>query len=158
MTTIEINAATVDQTEEIRTVLVAAFEQYRQVLNPPSGVFRETPDRIRQKLELGGGFVAWDDSRMVGAVLYQPHSDYMYLGRLAVLPEYRGHQIASRLVNRVEQTARERQLHRSQLCVRIVLTGNQQFFERLGYRIISYHSHENYTEHSFVTMEKSLTP
>jgi predicted N-acetyltransferase YhbS len=157
MTAVKIDLAIIDQAEGILTVIVAAFEQYREVLDPPSGVFRETTDSIRQKLEQGGGFVAGDNSQIVGAVLYQPYSDYMYLGRLAVLPEYRGRQIASQLVDRVEQAALERHLCRSQLCVRIALTGNQQLFERLGYRIISYHNHEGYAEHTFVTMEKALT-
>lgn len=157
MTTIQIHAATVDQAAQILSVLVTAFEEYRQVLDPPSGVFRETVDQILHKLELGGGFVAWDGERIVGVVLYQRYPDYMYLGRLGVLPEYRGRQIATQLTNKVEQAALERGLRRVQLGVRIGLTGNQQFFQHLGYHIVSYHAHENHTEFTYVMMEKQLT-
>jgi predicted N-acetyltransferase YhbS len=157
LTTVRIHAATTNHADQILSVLVAAFEQYRQVLDPPSGVFRETPDRIRHKLDQGGGFVALDGQRLVGVVLYQPHSNHMYLGRLGVLPEYRGHQIATRLTAHVEQTALEHDLHRMRLCVRIGLTGNQQFFKSLDYQITAYNCHENYTAYTYVTMEKTLT-
>jgi ribosomal protein S18 acetylase RimI-like enzyme len=109
-------------------------------------------------LEQGGGFVALDDARMVGVVLYEPHPDYLYLGRLAVLPEYRGQQIASRLTARVEQEALDRQLRRVRLGVRIALPGNQALFQHLGYRMISFHSHEGYTDYTYVMMEKALRP
>lgn len=155
-TTIHIQAATGDQADQILSVLVAAFEQYRQQLDPPSGVFRETPEDIRRKLAQGGGIVAYDGDVLVGVVLYQPHADYMYLGRLGVLPEYRGRQIATRLCKRVEQVAHDHNLSRIQLGVRIVLTGNQRFFRSLGYTITEYHCHENYTEFTYVSMEKSL--
>ena len=133
MPAITIAAATGDQAAQILAVIVAAFEQYRAVLDPPSGVFRETADTLRHKLDQGGGFVARDGAAIVGAVLYQPHPDYLYLGRLAVLPEYRGGQIATRLCAAVEQAARERGLIRVQLAVRLVLTDNQRFFQGLGY-------------------------
>lgn len=157
MISIHIQPATIDQADQILSVLLGAFEQYRQRLDPSSGVFHETAEDIQQKLELGGGFVARDGAQMVGVVLYQPHPDYMYLGRLGVLPTYRGQQIAMRLCAQVEQAALEHQLHRVQLAVRIVLTDNQQFFQNLGYRIVSYHSHEHYTQFTYVTMEKELT-
>jgi ribosomal protein S18 acetylase RimI-like enzyme len=158
MTTIRIDAATRDQGEQILAVLVEAFEQYRTILDPPSGVFHETPASIRRKLEMGGGFVARDSVALVGVVLYQPYPDYMYLGRLGVLPAYRGGQIATRLCASVEQAAQERGLPRVQLAVRLALTDNQRFFQSLGYQVVSYHSHEGYTEATFVTMEKALTP
>lgn len=157
MTTIHIHKAAINQAGQILPVIVSAFEQYRHKLDPPSGVFTETPDTIRQKLEQGGGFVACEGERIVGAVLYQSRPDYMYLGRLAVLPAYRGRQIATRLSASVEQAALEHHLYRVQLGVRIGLKGNQQFFQRLGYHIKEYRCHENYTEYTFVWMEKRLT-
>ncbi len=156
MTTIHIQEATLNQAEQILPVIVAAFEEYRDRFDPPSGVFKETPESIRQKLGKGGGFIACDDQRMVGAVLYESRPDYMYLGRLAVLPEYRGQQIATRLCASVEEAALQHHFSCLQLGVRIELTGNQQFFQGLGYRIKEYRCHENYTEYTYVWMEKTL--
>ncbi|MBN1563273.1 MAG: GNAT family N-acetyltransferase [Anaerolineae bacterium] len=157
MTTIHLHEAQPDHADHILAVLVAAFEQYRDQLDPPSGVFRETAADIRQKLARGGGFVACDEQRIIGAVLYQAHPDYMYLGRLAVLPDYRGQHIATRLITQVEQQALVRQLATVRLNVRLSLTGNQRFFHSVGYTITDYCCHENYTEFTYVTMEKKLT-
>ena len=158
---IHIQIATIDLTESILSVIVAAFEQYRDVLDPPSGVFSETPAQIQHKLETGGGFVAYeeidDQLSMVGAVLYQPNLAYMYLGRLAVLPTYRGFGIARKLTNVVEQKAIEYKLPCVQLAVRLKLTDNQKFFQQLGYKIVSYEAHEGYSDPTFVTMEKQLS-
>ncbi|HLA44841.1 MAG TPA: GNAT family N-acetyltransferase, partial [Aggregatilineales bacterium] len=138
------------------SVIVEAFEQYRYKLDPPSGVFRETPESIRQKIE-NGGFTACNGEKIIGAVLYEPHSDYMYLGRLAVLPVYRRRHIAVDLIATVEQAAHEQNLSRVRLGVRIGLEGNQRLFQNLGYQIIEQHSHEGYSEITYLMMEKRLT-
>lgn len=133
---IQIQTATVESAKSILSVIVAAFEQYRDVLDPPSGVFSETPAKIQHKLETGGGFIAYDEIgdrlSMVGAVLYQPNLEYMYLGRLAVLPTYRGFGIAKQLAIAVEQKTIEYKLPCVQLGVRLILTDNQKFFQQLG--------------------------
>lgn len=156
MNAIHVQAATSDQATSILAVLMAAFQQYRDVLDPPSGVFSETPDDIKHKLTAGGGFVASDGLEIVGMVLYQPHTEYMYLGRLAVLPDYRGRHIARNLIAAVEQEARKQNLYCVQLGVRLVLRDNQALFQRLGYTIKSYHAHEGYNDYTYATMEKRL--
>jgi ribosomal protein S18 acetylase RimI-like enzyme len=118
--------------------------------------FSETPDDIKHKLTAGGGFVASDGLEIVGMVLYQPHTEYMYLGRLAVLPDYRGRHIARNLIAAVEQEARKQNLYCVQLGVRLVLRDNQALFQRLGYTIKSYHAHEGYNDYTYATMEKRL--
>jgi ribosomal protein S18 acetylase RimI-like enzyme len=158
MTTIHFHDAELNQADQILAVLIAAFDQYRQQLDPPSGVFEETPDDIQEKMSHGGGIVACDGQHIVGVVLYQPHADYMYLGRLGVLPEYRGRQIATRLITQVEHLAHERNLPCVRLNVRIGLTANQKFFQGLGYTITDYCRHENYIDFTYVAMEKKLTP
>ena len=156
MNTIRIRLATVNDTEQILSVLVAAFEPYRHQLDPPSGVFRETPESIRHKLEIGGGFAACDGEAMVGAVLYEAHPDYMYLGRLAVLPAYHRRHIATDLITAVEQAACEQNLWWVRLGVRIGLAGNQRLFHSRGYEVIEQHSHEGYTEITYLMMQKQL--
>lgn len=156
-TSIQICEATIDQADQILDVIRAAFEQYRHKLDPPSSVFRETAENIRQKITQGGGIIACDGETIVGVVLYQPYPEYMYLGRLGVLPDYRGQQIAIRLCHGVEDRALEHHLNRVLLNVRIGLVGNQQFFQSIGYTITEYHRHENYADFTYVSMEKTLS-
>ena len=151
-----IKPATASDAEDFLRVLVASFEQYRDTLDPPSGVFKETPHSISQKIEAGGGYLAYDESSIVGVVLYQFYPEALYLGRLGVLQTHRGQRIAHQLIAAVEQTALAHDLHSIQLGVRIDLKGNQRLFTSLGYEIISYDRHEGYSEITSVTMLKRL--
>lgn len=152
----QIQAATVDDAPLLLDIIVRAFEEYRGKFDPPSGVFVETTASIRAKVESGGGFIAVREGQVLGVVLYQPESDHMYLGRLAVLPESRGLGVASRLVGAVERRALELGFTEVQLGVRLALSGNQALFERLGYHIFEHRSHEGYSEITTVQMKKQL--
>ena len=155
MQNVMLRDALVSDAGAILEIMVVAFEQYRDKLNPPSSVFRETPESVSAKLATGGGFVALVGDTMSGCVLYEPKTDYLYLGRLAVLPEYRGQGIARLLVTSVENHAQALNLPRIQLGVRVALTDNQEFFAGLGYRIVSYERHPGHSEPTFVYMEKA---
>jgi ribosomal protein S18 acetylase RimI-like enzyme len=134
----------------------AAFEEYRPLLNPPSGAHRETVDTIAQKLAEGGAFIAWMGTTAVGCVLVEHEKDALYLGRLAVLPEYRRLGVARLLIGAVEKQARSFGLSKVTLSVRVQLPRNRTFFERLGYQFMAYHHHEGHTEPTFMTLEKHL--
>jgi len=140
----------------ITAVLHAAFEEYRGVLDPPSGVHHETVDTIRQRLHEGGGVLAWLDNQPVGCVIYTPRDGYLYFGRLSVLPEYRGQGIARALIESVEQRAVEFGFSRVQLNVRVALANMLNYYTRLGYRVVRYGTHEGYTQPTYVTMEKEI--
>lgn len=134
----------------------AAFEEYLLLLNPPSGAHRETLDTIAQKLAEGGAFIAWKGETALGCVLIEPEEDALYLGRLAVLPQYRGLGVARLLIDAVENQARASGLNKVTLSVRVQLPRNRAFFECLGYQFVTYHNHDGHTEPTFLTLEKIL--
>lgn len=154
MSTITLRAATLDDANTVLNVIHAAFEPYRGVLNPPSGAHKETQETIAQKIETGGGFIATLDDIVAGVVVYQPEETRLYLGRLAVLPEYRGKGIAHVLIAAVEELARQHGFPGVRLGVRVQLPQNRAFFERLGYQVTEYESHPGFTEYTFMNMEK----
>ncbi|MBE0690231.1 MAG: GNAT family N-acetyltransferase, partial [Anaerolineae bacterium] len=80
----------------------------------------------------------------------------MYLGRLAVLPAYRGTGIGRRLVEAVEMRARTLGIAAMELGVRIQLADNQAFFERMGYRIARAEAHAGFCNPTCYFMEKRL--
>lgn len=137
-------------------VIQTAFEEYRGKLDPPSGVFKETVADIQHKVREGGGFLAFVESEIAGGVVYEPRDGYLYLGRLAVLPNFRGQGISRALVEAVEQAARQLNLPRVRVGVRIVLPDNVAMFERLGYEIVSYDIHPGYTEPTYISMDKNV--
>jgi phosphinothricin acetyltransferase len=147
-----------DQVADLLCGLIwAAFEEYRTLLVPPSGAHAETPASIAAKLAKGGGFIAYRDHTPVGGVLYELRPDHAYLGRLAVLPAYRGAGIGARLVEQVEAAARAAHLPALQLGVRAQLPGNLAFFEARGCRVIRPESHAGFDYPTFYILRKTLT-
>jgi predicted N-acetyltransferase YhbS len=161
MPNITLRAAAETDTEQVLSLVLNAFEEYRGVLNPPSGAHKETPDSIRKKIVEGGGFIAYIDDKAAGCVLYAPYEpdeDALYLGRLAVLPDYRKQGVAHAMVEAIEKRAQELNLSKVTLAVRMQLPGNRAFFESLGFRVVATGSHDDYGEPTFMTLEKTLTP
>jgi predicted N-acetyltransferase YhbS len=158
MSDMTLNTATEADTQQVLSLIQDAFEEYRDVLNPPSGAHRETADSIRKKLLEGGGFIAYVGGQAAGCVLYEPEADALYLGRLAVLPGYRKQGVAHILVEAVENRTRELHLTKVTLSVRIQLPGNRAFFERMGYQFVQNHYHDGFSEPTFMTLEKALKP
>ena len=140
----------------LAAVIRAAFEEYRGRLIPPSGAHDETVSSISAKLATSRAVLALVNSQAAGAVLYEPESDYVYLGRLAVLPRYRRLGIGRELVNWVETRAYTLGYTRVHLGVRIALTRNRAYFESLGYRVVSYGIHPGFVEPTYVNMEKYI--
>ena len=149
--------ATSEDAERLTQLVHAAFAEYRDVLDPPSGAHTETPDQIREKMIKGGAVLAMLGSEYVGCAIYYPEADHLYLGRLSVLPDFRQHGVGQALVAYAEQQAIRLDLPSVQLGVRLVLPRNKAFFEKMGYRVISQHSHPGHAEPTFETMEKSIT-
>lgn len=152
-----IRRARPDEAADVLAVILAAFTPYRGVLVPESGALSETVDSVRGKIERGGGVIAERaDGVAVGAALFEPEYDALYLGRLAVRPECRGQGLAARLVVAVEREAATRGITRVTLGVRLALDDNIRLFTRLGYREIGREAHPGFTEPTSMNMEKRL--
>src|SRR5262247_3285245 len=89
MTSIVLRDVTQDDAPLILEMVQAAFDEYRTMLDPPSGAHQETVDTVSQKIAEGGAFLALLDDVPAGCVVYEPEEDALYLGRLAVLRSYR---------------------------------------------------------------------
>jgi ribosomal protein S18 acetylase RimI-like enzyme len=139
-------------------LILAAFEDHRGKIDPPSGAHNETPEKVRAKLEEGGGIIAYVSESPAGCVVYYPEDhDQMYLGRLAVLPAFRQHGVGQALVAAVENKAQMEGYTRMSLAVRVALPRNRAFFERMGYTVTGYESHPGYSEPTFMHLMKLLT-
>jgi len=138
------------------SILQAAFAEYRDRLDPPSGVHHETVETLRRKLETGYASLAYLDDVAAGCIFYQREDRYLYFGRLSVLPAYRRHGVGHALIRHVEAEAVKWQLPCVQLGVRLALPELQAFYESLGYRIIRLGTHTGYAEPTFAVMEKDV--
>lgn len=157
MTNLTLRDATLDDAPLMTGLIRTAFEEQRGKIDPPSGAHDETPEKVLAKLQQGGGFIANVDGLEAGCVVYYPEGEHhLYLGRLAVLPDFRQHGVGLALITAVEAKARQQGYTGVSISVRTLLPRNQAYFERLGYTITGYDNHPGYTEPTFMHMLKPL--
>ncbi len=153
---IQIRQAQAGDVSLLASILHAAFAEYEGRLDPPSGAHHESEETLLEKLQEGGAFLAFRAGEAVGCVYFAVHEEYVYLGRLSVLPEQRKQGAARALIERVEQQARELGKPRVQLGTRLALIHLLEYYTRLGYRPIRYMAHDGYAEPTYAIMEKEV--
>jgi GNAT superfamily N-acetyltransferase len=153
---LELRPACLEDAPVLRSILHAAFEEYRDKLDPPSGAHHETVEVIARKLQEGQAVMALVAGQPAGCVFCQPKGDHLYLGRLAVLPAYRRRGVARGLIDYVEQQAKTMGFPCVQLGVRIALPHVCDYYLRLGYGIVDAGTHAGYPEPTFYVMEKEI--
>jgi len=151
-----VRPADAAEAARIAQVIRSAFGQYRGVLEPPSGALALDAAAVRDLMKLGGILVCESEGRIVASVFHRTHADHVYLGRLAVLPAFRGRGLGVRLVAEVESLAAGAGCDRVRLGVRLNLPRNREFFERLGYRQVGLDSHAGSTVPTFAWLEKPV--
>jgi predicted N-acetyltransferase YhbS len=155
--TITVRPAIAADAALLSDLIVAAFSAYPVSLNPPSSALKESPDAIRAKFADHGAAIAEIGGSAVGCVLFTPEdAATLYLGRLAVLPSWRGRGIARALIAFVESEARRRGLSRVRLSVRIALPDNQRLFKACGFAETGREAHPGFAEPTQIHMEKRL--
>ncbi len=153
---LQLREAQTEDANLLVPILHAAFAEYQERLDPPSGVLSETAGTVRQKLETGHAVIAFLGAEAAGCVFYWLEETQIYLGRLAVLPQYRKRGVARALIGYVEQQARQRGIPKVQLGTRLVLTRLREYYKRLGYHEVRFAAHEGYLEPTYVVMEKDV--
>ncbi len=146
--------ATADAGEAAR-VIRAAFAAQSRATDPPSSALRETAELIAAKIAAGGGFGAFDDGRLVAVALWQAvDGDALLIARVSVLPSWRGHGLAGRLVASCEAEARDHGFPRTRLRVRLALPENERLFSRRGYERIGIEAHAGFDAPTVAALEK----
>ena len=151
-----VRAAHASEAARIAQVMRAAFGEYRGVIEPPSGALAVDARGVRDLMELGGILACESEGRIVACVFHRTHPDHVYLGRLAVVPAFRGRGLGAHLVAGVEALAVAAGRERVRLGVRLALPRNRAFFERLGYWEVGLDSHEGMTVPTFAWLEKRI--
>jgi GNAT superfamily N-acetyltransferase len=137
-------------------VIAAAFAVQSEKVDPPQSALGETAESLAVRIARDGGAAADAAGALVGIVLWSETGGGLYVARLSVVPAWRGHGIARRLLDAAEAEARRRRLPRLHLGTRLTLLSNRRLFASRGYVEIAEHAHPGYDHPTWVEMEKRL--
>ena len=142
--------------DETARVIRAAFAAQPRSTKPPSSALRETAGTVSAKIAAGGGIGAFASGALVGAALWEAKGGAVHVGRVSVVPAWRGRGLAGALVKACESEARRRGLARMTLRVRLELPENERLFERFGFERRAVDAHDGFDKPTQAVMEKRL--
>jgi len=151
-----LRPAVADDAAPLAQLIRLAFAAQSVATDPPSSALQEDQASLAAHFAGGAGGVLAEGP--IAALLWAEQDGGLYVGRLAVHPEWRGRGLARRLLAAAEQVARSRGLTRLHLSTRLVLQDNRRLFLACGFREIGFTTHHGYAAPTSVTMEKQLTP
>ncbi|HEX9372886.1 MAG TPA: GNAT family N-acetyltransferase [Roseiflexaceae bacterium] len=157
MNDLVLREATEDDLPIIVAIIRAAFAEYEGPPSPPSGVYRDSGERVLKKMESGRAALALLDGEPVGCAVYEPSEGYVYFGRLAVLPSYRHHKIGAALVSYVEERGRQIGMQYVRLGVRSGLPQLREWYELAGYALVEECFMPGFDEPIYVMLEKDVS-
>jgi GNAT superfamily N-acetyltransferase len=133
-----------------------AFAYMDGVIEPSSSAHLLTPALLRKKAQAETIFLAFQGERLVGCVALDDRGDRLYLGKLAVEPDFQGRGISRRLLDAAEQFACAQSRQMIELQTRVELTGNHKTFARLGFVETARTAHPGYDRPTSITMRKTV--
>ena len=142
---------------ELLQLLQGAFAFMEDRIDPPSSVHDLTPPSLATKSREETLFLATDNGELVGCVFARQQGDSLYVNKLAVRRDRQRNGIGRRLIDAVDEHARDTGLPYLELDTRIELTENHDTFAAMGFLKIAEHAHDGYGHPTFITMRKQLT-
>ncbi|RWL43374.1 MAG: GNAT family N-acetyltransferase [Mesorhizobium sp.] len=146
-----------DRWNDLLALIRRAFAYMDDVIDPPSSAHLLSADSLAEKAKKETGFLAVENDRIVGCVFALERARDFYVGKLAVEPALQGQGVGARLMQAVEDLARERGKDAIELQARIELTANHAAFARLGFRETGRTAHQGYDRPTSITMRKVLS-
>lgn len=129
-----IRLANVEDAHQVHRIMIAAFEEYRD-LDVPSSALNETVNSIEEKLKNGAesALLYIQDGDPLGTVRFKMEENSLYFFRLSVCPKARGQGIAKAMLSWLENHAKE--YGKTEMCcrVRMSLPQNIQLYNSVGY-------------------------
>ncbi len=115
---------------QLRSLAAAAYLRYLpRIGRPPAPVSADYAAIVAR----GEASIAVRAGQIIGMIVLVPHSDYLLLENVAVLPAEQGRGVGSRLLEFAEAHARELGLPAIRLYTNEAMTENLAYYLRRGY-------------------------
>jgi ribosomal protein S18 acetylase RimI-like enzyme len=125
-------------------------------IDPPSSVLKESEADFAARLANETCFIVEADGKLIASMFCAAQGDALYVGRLAVAPQWRRRGIANALMDAAKTEARRRGAKRITLGARIALPGNVALFRRHGLTIVRETCHAGFATPTSYDMELAL--
>jgi ribosomal protein S18 acetylase RimI-like enzyme len=119
-------------------------------------VLKESQADFSARLQHETCFIVEAEGKLIASVFCAIDGDALYVGRLAVAPEWRRRGAANALMDAVKAEARRHGAQRITLGARIALPGNVALFRRHGFVIVRETCHPGFTTPTSYDMELAL--
>lgn len=134
---LEIKLMEPGEVDLIRRIMLAAFGDYKGKLAVPATAESESATRTYQSLAEGGAIIARLEGRPVGSARFQVKPNFLYVERVAVLPEFKGKGVGSAMLEYMDMAARHLERPNLRLGTRGSMQRNVELYQRHGYDIVS---------------------
>jgi len=138
---------------ELLSLIQTAFSYMEERIDPPSSMRFLDVDNLKKKAQSETLILAYDKRKLVGCVFANDLPKSLYIGKLAISPDYQGQGLGQQLVAACAGLAKQKGLKTLQLQTRIELVENQQYFRKLGFIKTAEGSHEGYDRITNITMQ-----
>jgi GNAT superfamily N-acetyltransferase len=144
-----------DDCSAILKLVQDCFAYMEDRIDPPSSMHRMTVESVRDHARGEEIWIAEDAAGApVACVFFTRKAGRLYLGKMAVRPEYRGYGLARRMVDKASERAVALGLPLLELESRIELVENHRTFARLGFVKTAENAHEGYDRPTSIAMQR----
>jgi len=144
--------------EALRTLLTTAFAYMEGRIDPPSSLEAMSAEDLRRKARTDTLVIALHGDQPVACGFLEDRDDAVYLGKLAVLPSFRGQGLLRRIVDVAEKRARRLGKPKLELQTRVELIENHATFTALGFAITGETTHPGFDMPTSLTMTRPVAP